>query len=126
MHESVPQTGEWLQRVVTGYYQYHAVPGNIRPLSLFRVRLCRLWRHVLRRRSQTAKVSWDVVVVLLIGGSLRLASCIRIPMRVSTPVSELGAVCGSSARTDLRGGRPAMAVPTASVPSMFDCLSDDR
>jgi hypothetical protein len=25
------------------------------------------------------------------------------------------AVCGSSARTDLRGGRPAMAVPTATL-----------
>ncbi|MFN7922034.1 MAG: group II intron reverse transcriptase/maturase [Bryobacteraceae bacterium] len=61
MHESIPETGKWLQGVVKGYCQYHAVPGNIRPLSLFRVRLCRLWRHVLRRRSQTAKVSWDVV-----------------------------------------------------------------
>ncbi|MBM3727154.1 MAG: maturase [Acidobacteria bacterium] len=61
MHESIPETGKWLRRVVQGYYRYHAVPGNIRPLSLFRVRLCRTWRHVLRRRSQTAKVSWDVV-----------------------------------------------------------------
>jgi hypothetical protein len=29
--------------------------------------------------------------------------------------SKVGAVCGSAARTDLRGGRPAMAVPTAIV-----------
>jgi hypothetical protein len=35
-------------------------------------------------------------------------------MFASTLVSKGGAVCGSSARTDLCGGRPAMGVPTAS------------
>src|SRR5271157_1717934 len=33
---------------------------------------------------------------------------LRLPL-----LSKTGAVCGSSARTDLRGGRPAMTVPTA-------------
>src|SRR3989304_4592087 len=32
---------------------------------------------------------------------------------VCRSTSEVGAVCGSSARTDLCGGRPEMAVPTA-------------
>ena len=36
--------------------------------------------------------------------------------------SEVGAVCGSSARTDLRGGRSAMAVPTATRISPKDML----
>jgi len=36
-----------------------------------------------------------------------------IPMRRDSSISKVGAVCGSSARTDLCGGRPAMAVPTA-------------
>ncbi len=107
MHESVPETGKWLQRVVKGYYQYHAVPGNIRPLSLFRVRLSRIWRHVLRRRSQTAKVSWDVVGRIV-------DRWIPAP-RTSTPTSKLRAVCGSAARTDLCGGRPVMVVPTATL-----------
>ena len=31
----------------------------------------------------------------------------------STPSPEVGAVCGNSARTDLSGGRPERAVPTA-------------
>jgi hypothetical protein len=36
MHEAVRVVGEWLKRVVEGYYRYHAVPGNIATLSLFR------------------------------------------------------------------------------------------
>ena len=36
-----------------------------------------------------------------------------IPMRSDSSISKVGAVCGSSARTDLCGGRPVMAVPTA-------------
>ena len=59
MHEPVAIVGAWLKRVVAGYYQYHAVPGNLSVLSRFRERLCRYWRHVLRRRSQRRKPDWD-------------------------------------------------------------------
>jgi len=59
MHESVSVVGEWLKRVVEGYYRYHAVPGNIMVLGRFRDRLCRLWRQVLRRRSQRRRPDWD-------------------------------------------------------------------
>jgi hypothetical protein len=59
MHEAVGVVGEWLRRVVEGYYRYHAVPGNIATLSLFRERLCRFWRNVLRHRSQRRQPSWD-------------------------------------------------------------------
>jgi hypothetical protein len=34
MHDPVPQTGEWLQSVVQGYFNYYAVPGNIDQLVL--------------------------------------------------------------------------------------------
>ena len=34
-HEPTAQVGEWLQKVVLGYYQYHAVPGNTTRLGLF-------------------------------------------------------------------------------------------
>jgi len=59
MHEPVGVVGEWLKRVTQGYYRYHAVPGNIAVLGLFRDRLCRLWRQVLRKRSQRRKPGWD-------------------------------------------------------------------
>jgi RNA-directed DNA polymerase len=58
MHESVNAVGAWLKRVVTGYYNYHAVPGNQRALWRFRDRLCDLWRSMLGRRSQRSRPTW--------------------------------------------------------------------
>ena len=59
MHEPIGDTGKWLEKVVRGYYRYHAVPENLASLGLFRERLLRLWRHVLRRRSQKRPPNWD-------------------------------------------------------------------
>ena len=58
MHEPVSAVGEWLKRVVHGYYLYHAVPGNLPMLSRFRDRLCVLWRQALHRRSQQRNPGW--------------------------------------------------------------------
>src|SRR5512142_374423 len=58
MHDPVRQTGEWLKSVVHGYFNYHAVPGNIGSLSLFRDRLLGLWWHTLWRRSQQ-RLPWN-------------------------------------------------------------------
>ena len=57
-HEPSTLVGEWLQKVTLGYYQYHAVPGNLDRLRVFMHRLRRLWRRVLVRRSQRGQVSW--------------------------------------------------------------------
>lgn len=56
-HEPIPQVGAWLRSVVTGYYRYHAVPGNIRALTTFRREVVRAWLHALRRRSQRHRMS---------------------------------------------------------------------
>ena len=58
MHERVNVVGQWLKRVVEGYYRYHAVPGNTVTLGVFRHRLCNLWRAMLGRRSQRSRPSW--------------------------------------------------------------------
>ena len=59
MHESSASVGEWLKKVVMGYYRYHAVPGNLDRLRVFGQRIRRLWRLVLSRRSQCGMLSWD-------------------------------------------------------------------
>jgi hypothetical protein len=59
MHEPVASVGEWLQKVVVGYYRYHAVPGNTDRLRVFGQRLLRLWRLTLSRRSQMGMLPWD-------------------------------------------------------------------
>ena len=58
-HERVPKTGEWLGRVLNGFYQYHAVPGNWASLDRFRERVSRYWRQVLERRSQRGRLTAD-------------------------------------------------------------------
>ena len=35
-HEPIPVIGKWLRRVIQGYFNYHAVPGNSLRLSTFR------------------------------------------------------------------------------------------
>src|SRR5215831_11958234 len=64
-HHRTSEVGTWLRRVVQGYYQYHAVPGNTGQLRVFRRRVCRLWRSVLVCRSQRAQVGWDRLNPLL-------------------------------------------------------------
>jgi len=58
-HESVQVVGQWLTRVVTGYFNYHAVPGNLIRLGGFRLAICRLWRQALKRRSQRNRLQWS-------------------------------------------------------------------
>jgi RNA-directed DNA polymerase len=58
-HHRTTAVGVWLRKVVLGYYQYHAVPGNSTQLRIFQRRVCWLWRSVLVRRSQRAQVRWD-------------------------------------------------------------------
>ena len=43
-HEPIRVQGQWLTRVVSGYFNYHAVPGNLIRLGGFRSAVCRLWR----------------------------------------------------------------------------------
>jgi len=59
MHAPIYDVGEWLQSVCLGYYQYHAVPGNLHSLGVFRHRLSQLWRATLRTRSQRDRLRWD-------------------------------------------------------------------
>ena len=58
-HEPVRAQGQWLKRVVGGYFNYHAVPGNLLRLDGFRAAVCRLWRQALKRRSQRNRLQWS-------------------------------------------------------------------
>src|SRR5215472_19208468 len=52
MHQSPADTIKWLQSLVRGYLQYHAIPGNEVRLRAFRHDVLRLWMRQIRRRSQ--------------------------------------------------------------------------
>ena len=58
-HAPVPQQGRWVSSVVRGYFNYHAVPGNIQALNRFRKQVARAWMRALRRRSQKGRgLTW--------------------------------------------------------------------
>ncbi len=59
MHARVPGTVKWLQQVVQGYFQYHAIPGNCARLQAFRSDVLWSWLQVLRRRSHRHRMSWE-------------------------------------------------------------------
>ena len=44
---------------IRGFFNYHAVPGNLDGLWTFRYRLTLLWRTQLRQRSQRHSINWD-------------------------------------------------------------------
>jgi hypothetical protein len=58
MHLGIKQQGQWLRRVVGGYFNYHAVPTNIGALTTFHKVVTVLWCRALRRRSQRDKTTW--------------------------------------------------------------------
>ena len=59
MHQPIPRQGEWLRGVVSGWFNYHAVPTNTRSLQTFRDCVIRLWLRSLRRRGQRDKTTWE-------------------------------------------------------------------
>jgi RNA-directed DNA polymerase len=65
MHGRAPDTVKWLQQVVRGYFQYHAVPGNWARLTAFRREVLRLWYQALQRRSQRSRLRWDTFAARL-------------------------------------------------------------
>src|SRR5437879_7682751 len=58
-HEPVAEVGKWLRSVVQGYFNYHAVPGNIDRLQSFRAQVVWHWSRALQRRSQKSRMPWE-------------------------------------------------------------------
>jgi hypothetical protein len=58
-HQPIPVQGKWLGQVVSGYFNYHAVPTNSRALHAFRHFVAELWQRSLRRRSQKDGMTWE-------------------------------------------------------------------
>jgi RNA-directed DNA polymerase len=58
MHQPLAEVGKWLRSVVQGYFNYHAVPGNIVSLRSFRLEVSKRWMRALRCRSQKSRITW--------------------------------------------------------------------
>ena len=65
-HDPIRDTLKWLQSVVRGYFQYHAIPGNWERLQEFRKNVLLLWHRSLRRRSHKSRWTWTRFRQLLV------------------------------------------------------------
>ena len=116
MHQPIPEQGKWLKQVVTGYFNYHAVPTNGPTLTAFYFHVISLWQRVLRQRSQKDRIDWGTdraVGQRLAPTTANPSPLARCALCSQTP--KVGAVCPNWARTDLCGGRKVTRVPTAIV-----------
>jgi hypothetical protein len=57
------EVGKWLRSVVQGYFNYHAVPGNLASLQSFRLEVSKRWLRALFRRSQKSRMTWKRLAV---------------------------------------------------------------
>jgi group II intron reverse transcriptase/maturase len=57
-HRPLGETGRWLRRVVQGWLNYHAVPGNSQRIGRFVDEVTRLWLSAIRHRSQRGRSRW--------------------------------------------------------------------
>jgi hypothetical protein len=58
LHEPIRVQGAWLRGLVQGYFNYHAIPGNLARLETFRTQVLHHWLRTLRRRSQRHRMPW--------------------------------------------------------------------
>lgn len=57
-HDPIELVGGWLKSVLRGYYNYFAVPDNLKRLEGFHREVCRAWRAALGSRSQKGLMTW--------------------------------------------------------------------
>jgi len=58
-HQPVAEVGKWLKSVVQGYFNHHAVPGNMDSLNSFRAQVIWRWYRAIRRRSRRDSMTWE-------------------------------------------------------------------
>ncbi len=65
MHDPIAKTGVWMKQMLQGHLNYFAVSGNHPSLWWFFNKVKRLWLASLKRRSQTARLTWERFIRLV-------------------------------------------------------------
>ena len=118
MHQPIPAQGKWLKQVVTGYFNYRAVPTNGRAIAAFHCHVMVLWRRTLRGRTQKDWTTWARIKRL--AADWLPQHRIRHPWpnaRFAVRHPRREPYARNRVRTALCGGRSAMSVPTATYVS---------
>jgi RNA-directed DNA polymerase len=59
MHLDLPTQARYLAQVLNGFYNYYAVPTNLRAVNSFYYHLVQAWLRRLRRRCQRHRLGWQ-------------------------------------------------------------------
>ncbi len=126
MHEPLPEQGQWLAQILTGWFAYHAAPTNFRALQLFRDQATQLWRRALSRRGQRAVATWDRMRKIANELDCQSPQSFTHGQRTASPSNTRG----RSRMREFREygsarGRSEMGVPTANV-FIFDPQASAR
>src|SRR2546422_871563 len=78
MHDPIAKTGAWVKQMLKGHLNYFAVSGNHPSLWWFFNKVKRLWLASLKRRSQTARLSWERFI--------QCVACFFPPIRTIHPL----------------------------------------
>src|SRR5438128_1678059 len=78
MHDPIAKTGAWVKQMLKGHLNYFAVSGNHPSLWWFFNKVKRLWLASLKRRSQTARLSWERFI--------QCVACFFPPIRTLHPL----------------------------------------
>src|SRR5215831_13030769 len=111
MHDPIAKTGAWIKRMLQGHLNYFAISGNHPSLWWFFNEARRLWLISLRRRSQTARLSWEKVYParrpILSANQDATRPAISPLRRQPGALAAHAGICA--------GGRGAILVPTATI-----------
>ena len=94
MHDPIAKTGAWVKQMLKGHLNYFAVSGNHPSLWWFFNKVKRLWLASLKRRSQTARLSWERFTVRrpLLSANQNYTPAALSPFRRQNPREEPGAL----------------------------------
>lgn len=98
------KVGKWLNQIIRGHINYYGVPMNGSSLNLFITEITNAWLKQLRRRSQRHKMTWSRFRKLVDYWIPKARIVHPYPEQRFDVRPKVGAVCVSSARTDLCGG----------------------
>jgi hypothetical protein len=115
MHQPIPEQGKWLKQVVSGFFNYHAVPTNSQALATFRHRVTVLWQRTLRRRSRKDRTSWDRMAALVNDWLPDRVSFIHGQACDLPSDTQVGAVCGKAHAGSVRGRSGKASLPRSPV-----------
>jgi RNA-directed DNA polymerase len=101
MRDPIAKTGAWVKQMLKGHLNCFALSGNHPSLWWFFNKVKRVWLASLKRRSQTARLSWERSIQFVARFFPPIRTIHPLPCHRFDARTRGGDRCVSSARRDL-------------------------